>query len=237
MKPRYKDLKEEMRNYAYLPFGEMNKILIKAQQYENTAIAKSMKATGRKRKGAPLTVNHLQSIILYCDYSDLSRDFTISFRKTHPFQPLSQIKNHNSKYYYWSKILKETIKEYGQNNTRRGGNGLLSKLDGPFFCGMCVVLNITQFNMFIYSPLSTSVHLEIAMKFSGEEGMILEMNNKTGMSQYLKGMDVSWISRYREEDERYDDIYFYYLCLLLFVLYIVYFMVLILVGLAMEKYQ
>ena len=73
------------------------------------------------------------------------------------------------------------------------------------------------------------------MKFSGEEGMILEMENKTGSSVFLKGMDVSWISRYREEDERYDDIYFYYLCLLLFVLYIVYFMVVIMVLMMMEK--
>ena len=38
--------------------------------------------------------------------------------------------------------------------------------------------------------------------FSGESGMVLELDNSEGHCQDLRGMDVSWISRYREEDER-----------------------------------
>ena len=68
---------------------------------------------------------------------------------------------------------------------------------------MSVVLNVPEFNMYIRSPLSTSIHLEVALRFSGESGMVLELNNSNGQSKDLRAMDVSWISRYREEEERY----------------------------------
>ena len=59
-----------------------------------------------------------------------------------------------------------------------------------------------EFNIFLYSPTSTSVRIEVAIKFSGDQGMIIEFNNKKGAAKHVKGFDVSWISRYREEDER-----------------------------------
>ena len=84
------------------------------------------------------------------------------------------------------------------------GSRYLSPLDdGPFYCGMSVVLNIPKYGMYIHCPLSTSVQLMVAAKFSGENGMILEMDNSKGNSVNIKGMDCSWISRYKEEDERY----------------------------------
>ena len=103
--------------------------------------------------------------------------------------------------------MKQLITQYGQcygTDYLNGSNGLLPKLTGPFFCGMGAVLRIPEFAMSINSPLSTSVHLEVAIKFCGDEGMILEMENFGGECIFLRGMDVSWISRYREEDERYD---------------------------------
>ena len=166
VKPRYKDLKTEMINYKYLPHREVKNIMIKAKEYLNTSIAKSMTTRGgtnTKLGGEPLKLKHLICVIMYTDYTELSRDFTISFRKSHQFQLLKQIKKHNSMYYHWSKTFRQFIAEYGQKYET--GNGLLSNLVGPFYCGMSVVLNIPQFSMFIHSPLSTSLHLEVALKF------------------------------------------------------------------------
>ena len=56
--------------------------------------------------------------------------------------------------------------------------------------------------MFIDRPLSTSKHIEVAIKFSKEQGMILEMDNSKGYSRFLKGMNCPWISRYKEEERR-----------------------------------
>ena len=189
-----------MFHSKYLSFVDINKILKKANMYLGSNTVKSMTTF----PCGPLHIGHLISIILYCDYSDLSRDFKASFRKSYKFQLLSQIRRHNSEYYWWSKTLKEAITEYGQ--FYKFGNGMLPSLQGPFYCGMSVVLNVTQFIVFMYCPLSTSVHLEVETLFSGEEGMVVELNNNTGSSKYLHGMDVSWLSRYREEDERYESL-------------------------------
>ena len=204
VKPKYNNLKEEMLHYKYLSYRKYNKIVNKAYQYIQTNIAKSMEKGGEMGSGEPIELDALICIIMYCDYTDLSRDFTLSFRKRNVFETLKQINKRNQKYYHWSKILKNTIRHYGQYYEEDDGcNGLLSELCGPLYCGMTLVLNISQFNMWIESPLSTTIHLEVAMKFSGEEGMILEMDNEKGDGQLLKAMDCSWISRYKEEDERY----------------------------------
>ena len=216
VKARCKNLKEEMLNYQHLDIDEVEQIFTKAKDYLNTEVAKSMtNRGGMQRGGKPLKLNHLICIIMYTDYTELSRDFTISFRKSHQFQLLKQIKKHNSMYYHWSKILRQLISDYGQKYKK--GNGHLSELSGPFFCGMSVVLNIPQFNMFIYSPLSTSVQIQVSLKFSGIKGMVLELDNSEGSSQDLRGMDVSWISRFREEDERCVRIIWMSVCIFLFV--------------------
>ena len=200
MKPRYNSLKEEMLNYNYLSHDEVNKIANKAKQHiQQSTIAKSVKDRFSDYK--PITMDCLICICLYCDYSALSRDFTLSFRKRNEFELISQIKKRNEKYYHWSKILKNTIWHYGQDYDY--GTKCLSPLRGPFYCGMSIVLNIPQFNMYIHCPLSTSIQIAVAMKFSGDQGMILEMDNSKGKGHELRGMDCSWISRYKEEEERY----------------------------------
>ena len=161
VKPYYKNLKEEIMNYQYLDYEEYPNIVNKAAKYAETGVAKSLKNRIYSKNISP---SDLICIIMYCDYTELSRDFTLSFRKSHQFELLKQIKEKNSEYYHWSKGLKNVIKYYGQRNQRNGQNGLLSKLKGPFYCGMSVILNIPDFQLYIRSPTSTSLHLEVAVK-------------------------------------------------------------------------
>ena len=148
-------------------------------------------------KGEVLSVARLITVILYTDYTDLSRHFSSSFRKCSLFEPLQATKQRHKNYYWWSKLLRQTITVYGQDN--KHGDGLL----GPFYCGMSRVMTMPQFAIKLFSPTSTSIHIEVAMKFSGESGIIIEFNNQGGYATDVKGLDVSWLSRFREEDERY----------------------------------
>ena len=97
-----------------------------------------------------------------------------------------------------SRTLQEAVMWHGNNNK----NG---ELQGPFYCGMSTVMPIPEFSIALFSPTSTSCHIEVAMKFSGSQGVIMEFNNVTTAAKLVKGLDVSWISRYREEDERYEN--------------------------------
>ena len=59
--------------------------------------------------------------------------------------------------------------------------------------------------------MNATVHLAVSTTFADEEGIIIEMHNSNIASYILLArsyasclhLDVSWISRYKEEDERY----------------------------------
>ena len=110
-----------------------------------------------------------------------------------------------------SKTLRETVEIFGQCSDDGG-------LKGSYYCGMSVVMNIPEFNIFLCSPTSTSMQIEVAIKFSGDHGIIIQLDNpRTEQYFFLRGFNCSWISRYKEEDERYlllfcNIYYIFYLC-------------------------
>ena len=70
-------------------------------------------------------------------------------------------------------------------------------------------MTLPQFNIFLYSPTSTSAQIAVAVKFCGSAGIVMEFDNSSGKALTTAGFDCSWISRFKEEDERYDSaVYF-----------------------------
>ena len=161
----------------------------KVNQYIQTRTARKMKNFD---KGI-IKKEHLMGIVLYTDFTELSSQFTKSFRRKNPFETKEQVKKRNDKYWWWSKVLKDTLWYYGKSS------------EGPFYTGMSWVMTLPQFNIYLYSPTSTSVKIAVAMTFCGDAGMIMEFDQPADL-QGSKGFDCSWISRFREEDERYDTL-------------------------------
>ena len=94
------------------------------------------------------------------------------------------------------------ISDFGQECHNE--KGLLPKLHGPFYCRMSQVMNMPQFDIILFSPTSSSIHKEVATRFGGESGMLIEFDNSKGNGTYVSGFDGSWVSRYgAQEDERY----------------------------------
>ena len=205
---KHPSLKAEVLNYDYLGIDQYNKhIITKALMYNNTKYIKSMKAKFHFippyydiPAGSVISLSHIISVILYTDYTKLSADFSSTFRKHCPFDTLQNIKQRNEKYWWMSKLLRETVEIFG-DCSRGDGNDLI----GPFYCGLSKVINVSNFFLRLSSPTSTSKRIEVAIKFSGYTGMILKLNNPLGNKQcrYLRGFDCSMISRHPEEDERY----------------------------------
>lgn len=169
--------------------------------------------------GSVVTFDHLLSLLLYTDYTELSSNFSSSFRKTKTFESLKNIKKRNSAYFWMSKHLRELVEVYGQCSFGQyDGKGwvdgkltFINKMTGCFYSGMSVAMNIPSFSMRLSSPTSTSMQLSVAIKFSGRDGMVITLNNPTnsglepGQYGWLRGFNCCWMSRYKEEDERYDD--------------------------------
>eukprot|EP01084_Bolivina_argentea_P011998 22480_1 len=77
-------------------------------------------------------------------------------------------------------------------------------MSGPFFCGTSIVMTIPSFNLRLNGPVSTSMHIEVAVKFSDRNrGAVMQLDNPlTLQHQGLCGFNLSWISNFPEEDER-----------------------------------
>ena len=203
VKPKYDNLKTEVVNYKHINMKQyQQEIIPKVDAYFDTILVKAIKSVGPYNKygikhGEVINKSRLMCIILYTDYTELSKDFSCSFRKSNTFEPTQAMITRHTNYYWMSKLLRETIRVYGESYYP------YRTFLGPFYCGMSLVLNMTSFAISLLSPTSTSCHIEVSIKFSGEGGSIIQFDNTRGKGMYVKGVDVSWISRYREEDERY----------------------------------
>ena len=59
-----------------------------------------------------------------------------------------------------------------------------------------------RFNVRLNGPTSTSLQAAVAMRFGGDEGIMIELNNDGDWnSEYLRIFSCSWISSYHGEDE------------------------------------
>eukprot|EP01084_Bolivina_argentea_P115646 205626_1 len=200
--PHYGSFKEEILLSGYVSVVQWTKKIVnKATRFMRTKKVKFIKALpgaannhhGYKFGDAILPA-HLYSIILYCDWSDLCTDFSKTFRRDNPFEPITSIKKRHSEYYHFGKSLVEAVNNFGVRWSREYG---------PFFCGMSFVMNIPSFAIYLKGPCSTSKNVEISINFATRDGMIVQLNN----DQWYQGanqsfFDCSWISNYLEENER-----------------------------------
>ena len=213
--PKYDNLKQEILEYKYMTKklyeGE---VLPKANAFAQSESVRIMERNytigyehwSPEENYSETVIEKLICMILYTDYTDLSSQFTATFRRRNPFEPLEQTKRRHRNYYWMSTGLRKAVEFYGISKDADPPYDIEERivLRGPFYCGMNAVMNIPSFYIRLLSPTSTSVHIETAMKFSGENGMIIQFGNDNGLhATLLKGLDVSFISRYKEEDERY----------------------------------
>ena len=214
---KYNGFKEEISNYKHVSQEQYTQVVItKAERYHDCYHVRTFIADGFNeydiKKGSIMTIDHLVALILYTDFTDHCTDFSSTFRKQNIFESLERVKQRNREYWWMSKLLREVVEVFGIN--REGiwnGNGDKEdsknriQLEGPFFTGLTKEMYLPQFNIRLCSPTSTSKRMEVAIKFSGDLGMVIQLNNK-GNSHFTlgKGFTCAWISRFKEEDERYE---------------------------------
>eukprot|EP01084_Bolivina_argentea_P260444 439829_1 len=177
---KYSSFKEEISHYKHFNMQDYHQLVIpKSNEYMSTETVKGTKAKNGSSvwvnfkynipNGSSLSFHHLLCIILYCDYTELSRDFSSSFRALKPFEPLSSIKARNANYWWMAKGLRETVQLFGDYSGESGDYGTLS---GPFYSGLNKVMAFPEFEIRFCSPVSTSENIEVAMKFAGPDGCI-----------------------------------------------------------------
>ncbi len=69
------------------------------------------------------------------------------------------------------------------------------QISGPFYCGMSVVMPIPQISIRLCSPTSTTMNIEVAGRFGGSDGMLIELSTKGHCNADLvRSFDCAWWS-------------------------------------------
>eukprot|EP01084_Bolivina_argentea_P095520 171717_1 len=208
VKQRHSSFKEEIMNYELLGMATYRVILTKVKEFMRTESVKKLKAYNDKSNGyiialnyeieheAPVLERHLVSLFLYTDCTKLCTHFSATFRAINTFETLSSMRARNAKYWWMSKSLREMVELYGESQFPfRGG------LEGPYFCGVSIVMPLPEFEVRLCGPSSTSYQMTVALNFAGEKGMVVQLNNNVNNHGFLSGFRCSWLSNFKEEDE------------------------------------
>ena len=142
-------------------------------------------------EGQPITVEHIQSVLLYTDFTKLCSVFSASFRADHFGESLDSIKARNASWFEMSKLLRETVECFGNTKFQE---------KGPFYCGVNRLMVVPSFGMRLCSPTSTSKMVSVAIRFADTQGMVMRFNNDIYGS--VKFFDCSYVSAFTEESER-----------------------------------
>eukprot|EP01084_Bolivina_argentea_P000508 952_1 len=110
-------MKEEALNSGFCKLKHFDeKVILKSIELFSTPAVKEMEAKfgsddQAAHYGIPkktqISIKHLQSVILYTDFTDLSTLFSSTFRPAYFGEPLETIKKRNQCFYYLYKTLRE----------------------------------------------------------------------------------------------------------------------------------
>eukprot|EP01084_Bolivina_argentea_P064126 116988_1 len=139
-------------------------------------------------------VEILLSLMMYCNYDELSYQFSKTFRE-------KSGKEHNN-FYHFGRTLKIAVKRFGGSmhkcNVSALYHGINDKLILPRYVGSQLG---GQYGIFILCPLSTTSAYEVAVNFANsDKGLIIEFGDSKYGSDATY-FDVSWLSDYTNERE------------------------------------
>eukprot|EP01083_Nonionella_stella_P204280 744816_1 len=223
VKPKWKTLKEEQISNSYDGFDieQWIELYEKAKDFRKTRRIKQeckFKDYGdaitshrnKKRKAKDtMSIQHLISIMLYCNFDQLQGVFSASYRKDKKESNQDLINKH-SEWHQLGKYLREVVEVFGtkisteEKRLRKlGGRGrgdfCLDKSGKlKFYHGINQEMVFVSTSAKICGPLSISSEPFVAVNFAGAEGLLLELSGSNA-----RFFDCCGISDYSNEKEKF----------------------------------
>lgn len=77
-----------------------------------------------------------------------------------------------------------------------------NRVKGPFYVGISQTLKVPEFYMRLRGPTSTSRYVEPAIGFSGDDGIVIQLNNSGDKyASKLRSFNCGWLSHFPSEGE------------------------------------
>eukprot|EP01084_Bolivina_argentea_P023718 44304_1 len=181
--PRYSSLKQELLN------NDFRTINMSQFEYEFTKSEIHLNSQYRKRRYAEIGIEHILSIMIYCNYDELQYEFTKTYRLLHEAESKSDLIQRHSRFYHLGRTLMQTVKKFGINTNQPLYHGIRNQLIFP--CPMIC----------IYGPLSTTSLYCVATKFTQNTGLLIEFGLNADANFSGKCFSCEWLSDYAAEKE------------------------------------
>lgn len=140
---------------------------------------------------AAISVFHILSILIHCNFTKLCTLFSQTFRKMADNETNEELKERHSEFAEFSRLLVECVHCYGT-----------CLRDSPisyFFHGISIIMEFPSTHGQFCSPTSTTTSLSVAVGFGGD-GIVLELVNSKSM--YLTFFNCDILSSFGNEAEK-----------------------------------
>eukprot|EP01083_Nonionella_stella_P194925 718515_1 len=184
--PIFSSMKEEILNndIVHLTLPQFNNEYYKAIYYSKTIFNRSRK----------MPLECILVAMFYCNYDMFQCEFTKTFRQTSPEQTIAEIIRKHANYYWFARNLKLTVNRFGttipDGKIKSFYHGLNEKF--VFSKTSPIILN---------SPTSTSSSFPVALNFTNQNGIVIELTNYDAGGNSAKYLSVAWLSDYVSEAE------------------------------------
>eukprot|EP01084_Bolivina_argentea_P198482 339853_1 len=202
---KYDNIKQEIVNGNNdLDISQWTTTLNKAEYRLEVQMFKNMKANrfwkhayGIK-KGTSISLHHIISVLLYCNYSDLCYKFSMTYRKATKYESNKSVRNRHTNYWNMGKYLRESVEVFGNRRILVGTK--FSETDIKYFYhGISTDMLFNNCHAKIAGPTSTTISEEVSTIFATEAGIVLKLWNDKSLNFFG---DCKNISDYVNENEK-----------------------------------
>eukprot|EP01084_Bolivina_argentea_P044568 81998_1 len=184
VKPKFENVKQEwlQNNVSNIPQTVYKSIRIKCEIIANQ---------NKNTNGYNLSADDILCVKVYTDTDDLQSSFRSAFRS-------SSYKNQRAQFVHWAVRFHIVYIQIEAKNEINGFNRSFCNL--TLHHGLSRLFDTKGLNRQFFGPLSTTTEESVAAGFSGDAGMILQIDQETNNSN-MCAMEVDWISCHKDEKE------------------------------------
>eukprot|EP00484_Ammonia_sp_Unknown_P013146 CAMPEP_0197078266 /NCGR_PEP_ID=MMETSP1384-20130603/213031_1 /TAXON_ID=29189 /ORGANISM="Ammonia sp." /LENGTH=727 /DNA_ID=CAMNT_0042517131 /DNA_START=716 /DNA_END=2899 /DNA_ORIENTATION=- len=196
---KYSTLKQELIDNAIcrMDIEEYEVEYSKCSKYMATKQVRKIQCN-EEYQGAirQLAAHHVLALLVYCNCDDFQRRWSETFRQIPANESADSLKRRHSHFYHCSKYLRDLIEYFGSRLID------VRNENKTFYHGVNQMLYFTRTIVHFNAPLSTSTEATVALKFSGDVGVVLAL--KYSSSTYLlhaKYFNCAFFSDFVNEKE------------------------------------
>eukprot|EP01084_Bolivina_argentea_P038134 70527_1 len=172
--PTYGSMKEEVL-VKYLCIEQFNheaeKAALKLSAYKHSikGSPKRFEIIYSMKEGTVITIKHILSLMLCINFSNLSYEFSTSFRKIKQRESDESVRRRHAKFYHFAKYLRETVECFGTtfDETKQSS----------FFHGISQKMSFSGFQTKFYGPTSMTTQYAVAIRFATNNGIVIRIKN------------------------------------------------------------